>query len=74
MEHVPEFDYAVLRNDRETGTLFLLNPFCFLDLKVPQGQQTSFADCMEYDYQFLCDHRVASPPTGDGSPQADGVP
>lgn len=74
MESVPEFDYAVLRNDRETGTLFLLNPFWLLDLKVEAGQETPFAERIRYDHQFLCDHRAPTPPVGDGSPQADGVP
>lgn len=74
MERVPGFDYAILRNDQETGTLFLLSQFWPLDVKVEQGQETPFAVRMQYDYHFLCDHRAPTPPVGDGSPQADGVP
>lgn len=74
MERVPGFDYAVLRNDPETGTLFLLSPFSFLDLEVRQGEQTPFTECIWHDYRFLCDYRPVGPPVGDGSPQADGQP
>lgn len=69
MEHT----LAILRYDSDLGTVLMLDAFWLLDVPVAQGDAVPFEVLMEYDYQFLSDYRHA-PPTGDGSPQADGVP
>lgn len=64
----------IIRYEPDAGTVVMYDAFSLLDVKVAQGEPVPFEALMWHDYRFLVHWRLEAPPTGDGIPQADGVP